>query len=370
MTLERPNLIAMSTADAASGGSGNFSGETAASSLRDGAMQWAAIAVFAAAPWICTWSAIVALPNEPPESAEKAAQFDQRGVVDTVIVGDSRVMRIAEGPFAARGWNYFNFGLSGVSPEDMAMELKYAMTHGKIRRVVMGVSFEGMTERFPFEFSRFWNASPFAAAEIRDFAATGQGEGRRAASRERISFGKDILPMGQANVRLRYFAAKLTGQYRPASLPNGEAAYTAIQSRIETGAFDFEHERDPKIYFDRADCESRYLERAELAAHVRQLYRQVFAALREAKIPCVVYETPRTTAYQRMLDDREELSRLQAQWRDFFRNESGGLIKFLDVQATRDCVNDADFFDAVHFIGPTEQRLAVRLANELAALKQ
>ena len=35
----------------------------------------------------------------------------------------------------------------------------------------------------------------------------------------------------------------------------------------------------------------------------------------------------------------------------------------------RDCYAEDDFVDAVHFIGPTESRLAQRLADELAALE-
>ena len=134
------------------------------------------------------------LPDEPPESTVKAELFCRQANVDTLVVGDSRVGRIAAGPFASRGWVYFNFGLNGVSPEDMAMPLKYAMTRRKIRRVVMGVSFEGMTERFPNELSRFRDSEPFSAAEIRDFATVEQENNPPPTSHE-VFLSRDVLPL-------------------------------------------------------------------------------------------------------------------------------------------------------------------------------
>ena len=115
---------------------------------------------------------------------------------------------------------------------------------------------------------------------------------------------------------------------------------------------------------------ARYLEKPELAPFEEELYRKVFSALRQAKIVCVVFETGRTAAYQKMIDAHPELSRLQSEWRAFFQGESHDGVKFLDGNSTRDCYADEDFFDAVHFLGPTGTRLATRLANELAALEK
>ena len=261
-------------------------------------------------------------------------------------------------------------GLSGVSPEDMAMELKYAMLHGRVRRVAMGVSFEGMAAGYPFEFSRYHSTGPFAAAEIVGFATVDEGP-RPAQSRGIRKFlRRDLLPMTPANLRLRWCVARAIGQGMPEDPPNGTAAYTAIREQIAAGDYDFARQRDARIYFNLEDSESRYLENPVLAPCALRLYRKVFAALREAKIACVVFETGRTAEYQQMIDDHAELAQLQRQWREFFRSQSYGGVTFLDAAATRDCYGEDDFFDAVHFFGPTGTRLAARLADELAAIEK
>ena len=153
--LQCGDLIRLSAANEASG---------TAIAGRGGRLKCFAIFCFTAAPFFCAWMIQCTLPDPPAEHVEKAALFDRLPLVDTIVVGDSRVCGISEVPFRIKGWHYFDMGLSGVSPEDMAMELKYALMHGKIRRVAMGVSFEGMAARYPFEFSRFHNTGPFAAA--------------------------------------------------------------------------------------------------------------------------------------------------------------------------------------------------------------
>ncbi len=337
---------------------------------RRGGLKWAAILCFASAPFVCVWTTALALPDPPPEHALKAELFRRRPVVDMVVVGDSRVVGIAEEPFAAKGWNYFNMGLSGVSPEDMAMELKYAMLHGQIRRVAMGVSFEGMTAGYPFEFSRYHSTGPFAAAEIVGFATVDEGP-RPAQSRGIRKFLRsDLLPMTRANTRLRWCVAQTLGHGMVEDRPNGTAAYAAVREQIAAGDYDFARQRDPNIYFNLEDSESRYLEKPVLAPYALRLYGKVFAALREAKIACVVFETGRTAKYQQMIDAHAELGQLQRQWREFFRSQSYGGVTFLDAAATRDCFREDDFFDAVHFIGPTGTRLATRLADELAAIEK
>ncbi len=336
----------------------------------DGGLKWAAIFCFVAAPLVCVWTTMLAIPEPPEEVAEKVELFQRRPAVDTVVVGDSRVGRIAEEPFASKGWNYFNMVLSGVSPEDMAMQLKYAMTHGAIRRVVMGVSFEGMTARYPFEFSHHYRAGPFASAAIVDFATVAAGPPPLQSGGIRKFLRSDLLPIQRASLRSHWAVARANGCNLSGFLPNGTKGYEAIREQIAAGEYDFTRQRDAKIYFNADYAEPRYLERPELAPHALRLYRKVFAVLRAAKIACVVFETGRTAEYQRMLDARGELALLQRQWRAFFRAESYGCVKFLDAAATRDCYAEDDFIDAVHFIGPTESRLAQRLADELAALER
>ena len=339
MPFTLPKLMCLSAADDAGGGPAGRAG---------GGLKWAAIVCFVAVPFVCVWTTVLAIPEPPPEHVEKAQLFERRTAVDTVVVGDSRVICIAEEPFAAKGWNYFNMGLSGVSPEDMAMQLKFALLHGRLRRVVMGASFEGMTASYPFEFSRFHGTGPFAPAVIVDFATVDAGP----------------RPPQSAGIR-KFLRSDLSG-----FLPNGTMDYTAIQEQIAAGDYDFRRERDPKMFFTREDSEPRYLEKPELAPYALRLYRKMFAALREAKIACVVFETGRTTEYQQMIDAHAELAQLQRQWREFFRAESYGGVTFLDAAATRDCYANDDFIDAVHFIGPTATHLAARLADELTALEK
>lgn len=357
-----PKLMCLDPADAVAGGPAERAGN---------GLKWVAILAFVAAPFVCVWTTVLTIPDPPPEHVEKAELLRRRTTVDTVVVGDSRVVAIAEEPFAANGWKFFNMGLSGVSPEDMAMQLKYAMLHGQIRRVAMGVSFEGMTARYPFEFSRFHGAGPFVPAEIEGFATVGVGP--RPLQRTvgiRKFLRSELLPITNANPRLRWRVARALGRELSGFLPNGTMDYVAIREQIAAGDYDFARQRDAKIFFTREDSELRYLEKPELAPYALQLYRKVFSALREAKIACVVFETGRTAEYQQMIEARAELLRLQQQWREFFRAESYGSVKFLDAAATCDCYVANDFIDAVHFIGPTATQLAARLADELAALEK
>lgn len=66
---------------------------------------------------------------------------------------------------------------------------------------------------------------------------------------------------------------------------------------IAAGDYDFTLNLDPKGWFAREDYELRYLKKPELAAHTLRLYRKIFAALREANIACVVFETGRRTNF-------------------------------------------------------------------------
>ena len=83
-----------------------------------------------------------------------------------------------------------------------------------------------------------------------------------------------------------------------------------------------------------------------------------------------MYETGRTAAYQRMIDEHPVLNALQAEWRVFFQRESYGCVRFLDADTLRPLYAERDFFDAVHFIGPTQERLAARLADQLERVER
>ena len=79
-------------------------------------VKWVAILTFGIIPWVVVYGIIVFGADLPTEVAVKASLLAQRPNVDTVIVGDSRVLRVAEEPFAQRGWHFFNMGLRGGSP--------------------------------------------------------------------------------------------------------------------------------------------------------------------------------------------------------------------------------------------------------------
>jgi hypothetical protein len=334
-------------------------------------LKWAAIFCFAAAPFALAWGTVLLLPEPPPQIEQKIECFKARPAVDTIVVGDSRAMSVAEEPFAAKGWSYFNMVVPCNDPEDVALQLKYALLHGTIRRVVMGVSFENMTERYPFELCAYHRDGPFATEEIVGFATVDEGP-RPPAALGFFSFLKrDLLPIERANARLRWRIARALGrEHLDDFLPNGVAPWRAIQEQIDSGDYDFKKNRNPDEFFRSGTYEPRYLSHAELAPHARRLYSKMFAALRERHIPCVVFETGRTDEFRKRIDAYPVLVQLERQWREFFRSESHGGIRFLDASATQDCYQNDDFIDAVHFIGLTAARLAARLADELETLEK
>lgn len=346
-----------------------FAAERATKEAAGCRLKWTAIACFAAAPFLCAWTTVATLRAPPPEHVEKAGLFQACASIDTVIVGDSRVEGIVSGPFAAKGWHCFNMGLSGVSPEDMAMELIYAMTHARIRRVVMGVSFEGMTPRHPFEFSRYHRSGPFAARPVMEFATVDEGPRPEKTGGIRQLFRDDVIPLKSANERFRWLVARIDGGALETNLPDGASDYKAIRSKIAAGDYDFVRQRDPNIYFHHVFSDCHCEENSRPAPCATRLYQKIFAALRKEHIACVVFETGRTAAYQAMIDSRPPLAELQRQTREFFRSEAYGGIRFLDSSVTKDVYREEDFFDAVHFVGATTVRLAERLATELAALE-
>ena len=227
----------------------------------------------------------------------------------------------------------------------------------------MGVSFEGMTARYPFEFSRFTMRPALRRGRDR-----GLRHGRCGPPPPPQSGGirkflrSDLLPIERASLRSHWAVARANGRNLSGFLPNGTRPTRPSGKQIAAGDYDFARQRDAKIYFNGDYSEPRYLEKPELAPHALRLYRKVFAALREAKITCVVFETGRTAEYQRMLDARDGTGPAATAVAGLLPPESYGGVKFLDAAATRDCYAEDDFIDAVHFIGRTRDRLAERLA--------
>ena len=236
MSSEVPKLNCLGVADEPAG--------------RGGGLKWAAILCFAGAPFLSVWTAMLVIPEPPVEPAEKVELFQRRSVVDTVIVGDSRVGRVAEEPFASKGWNYFNMVLSGVSPEDMAMQLKYALTHGKIRRVVMGVSFEGMTARYPFEFSHHYAAGPFTAAEIVGFATVAGGPPLPQSGGIRKFLRSDLLPMSGPACGVTGRSPGQTAATCRGSFPTARRPTRPSGNRLPRAITTSPGSRDVKIYFN------------------------------------------------------------------------------------------------------------------------
>ena len=331
--------------------------------------KWWGIACFAVVPSLWTWCIVWLCPVPLDEAEEKLLLFRQRAAVDTVIVGDSRVTLLGEASFAKRGWAFFNMSLDGISVEDTAMELKYAMLQGRIRRVIMGVSFEGMNESYPFEFSDYSTAGPLAAPEMVAFATVDDGTGP---TRVQVPFmgriAEEVLPIERAQPKLDELGFRLKGIVRPYLLPDGSRNLAPIEEMIRKGRFEFAGRHDAKNYFSRYDTE--YYKTRCLAPHAKRLYEKMFRSLREAGIACVVFETGRTAAYQQLIDQDPLLSGLQREWRAFFASQSYGSVRFLDIAALRDCYREEDALDACHYLGTTADRLGNRLAEELCDLGQ
>jgi len=338
---------------------------------------WLGIGVFVATPWLLGAVHVVIKPPELlSEPAQKAFLASKANVpFDTVAVGDSRILRIGAASFSKRGWTFFNMGMSGLSPEDTALQLLFALDRFPVKRVVMGVSFENMTARYPFEFSRYAEDPVFRNLRFSAFLRSQPAirTPARAIWRDTLD---ELYPIGRAAVTLRYYRSRWKRWGTPNNTPDifspadGTAAYAEIQKSIQAGRYDFAEHTNPADFFDRPDGDARYLEVKKLSEDAQDMYRRMFQALRARRIPCVVFETVKTPAYQKMIDDSALLAGLQAQWREFYRSESRGSVRFLDASAVRDCYHEPDFFDATHFLGATtERQLAERLAETLATLE-
>ena len=356
-----------------------------------GRFKWMGILCFAVIPPIWAYAILGVLPAPPHEFVEKEKFYRIRMPIDTIVVGDSRVLTLSERCFVDKGWSFFNMGFSGVSPADMAIALRYAMLTGKVRRVVMGVSFEGMIERSPMELSTIrgaFCATPetlaFAAVEQVEMPRVDSPGSRLAAWESRVeeAVERRLLPVSRAAPHLRLLVGKMQGHQGGHTGPFGNAIYPSVDAKRKANQGktssasrpkqEEEHDaadgRNPAIYLARRDRVTRYRETGELAAHAKKLYVRVFETLRQANVHCVVFETGRTAEYQGIIDADPLLTRLQAEWRSFFRSQAYGGIKFLDAAAIRECFDEEDFLDAVHVYGPTADRLARRCAEELAAL--
>jgi len=93
----------------------------------------------------------------------------------------------------------------------------------------------------------------------------------------------------------------------------------------------------------------------------------MFAFLSDSNIPCVAFETGRTPEYQALLDANPLFKQLQSEWRDFFRAQRNICVDFIEASSINYAASD--FFDAVHYIGQTEHRVAARLVESLTRLE-
>ena len=209
----------------------------------------------------------------------------ERGKVDTIIVGDSRVLRLGGAEFSKRGWVYFNWAMSGMSPEDLVMPLRRAMLTQPIGRVVIGLSFENMTQAFPFEFSRYHDDAPFRDPRIVELVGTANVSGFFARGSIVNRFYETlyrVLPIGRAGRTASYLRAQWNGTAdAPLFRPDGTDAYTRIEGQIAAGTFDFATHKDPRNYFSLEDGgDVLYLAKRRLAPESKQLFSRVIALLR------------------------------------------------------------------------------------------
>ncbi len=345
------------------------------SELRESCFRWAGILAFSLMPVLLTQSISRLLPRPPSEYALKEKYFSQRPEIDTVVLGGSRAWFISQGHFMEKGWAFFNLALSGISPTDLAIELQYAIRHHKIRRVVMGVPFEDMIELYPGQFSTLRN-SPFSSPEALAFVASeGPSQSSNAKPESVVDWISDriarrLLPIKAASLVFRIWVSSMRGQLPMGEMtPFGNYIYPGLEELIADGGYDLYEKCDPKVYLAQGDRVTGYLGTRQLAPHALKLYAKLFDLLRQRNIACVVFEAPRTSRYQDVIDSDPLLSKLQVEWWDFYRRQSYGGIKFLDAAATRGFFTDDDFIDAIHLRSRKTDRFEQRLADELSALE-
>jgi hypothetical protein len=343
-------------------------------SLSESSIKWCALLLFAVTPIALSRIVISFGGPQPTFYSEKPPLLQKRTNVDTVVIGDSRVLRLDESVFQERGWNYFNMGLPGTSPEDAAMQLEYVLLRRPIKRVLIGACLEGMSETFPFQFSGCLGTPAFQDPKVVSFATvTSPADGddpHQATSPSWLELPKFLLPIGQASTAMHGRLISMGLEQKPAwYLANGNMDYRDVERSIREGIYDFEKNRNPHTYFDRPEDAPGLLKNGTLPRYLTRLYQKMLDELRSRHIPTVVYETGRSPGLETLYASNKTLSDLQAKWRAFFRSEAHDGVEFLDIAQTRDCYDDNDFIDAVHFVGGTETRLARRLADRLAQLE-
>jgi hypothetical protein len=333
-------------------------------------LRWLAIVLFASAPW-STAVLVLALGSPmPSELVLKDTIFRPRAnSVDTVVVGDSRVQSLDMSVLAAQGWRPFNMGLAGLSAEDEAMALRYAMDQAPVRRILMGVTFESMTEEGPFQSSRYLREAPFARPGIVEFANPAVLKTDRWTNAATIvrRFAWPFAPASDVlHQTLNDWGVR---KLPPYFSEDGTMPFVVLRASIASGSYDFQKYRDPMRWFSRSDGEATYLRTKRLSTDAQDVYLRVFNALRKRGVPTVVFETGRTKAYQRLIDENDVLRQLQSQWRTFFEDQSSGCVRFMSVQELGAAYRDDDFFDAAHYIGRTGTLVADRLADAVVNLE-
>ncbi len=327
--------------------------------------RWWAIGLFSGLPWAMGMTLHAVCPAPPKsEVVIKAELLAQRGPVDTVIAGDSRVGRVEGASFVKRNWAYFNMGMTGLSPEDTAMQVRYVMNRGTVKRVLMGASFENMTEHRPFEHSHYTEA-PFRDLDMSELI------GMQAPRSGWLEALGTLLPLGAANLAIRRsWQQRKDVKGSPLMRADGNFTYQHVEDAIRDGkrAYTVEPPGELKRYYIYRG-EGQYLETQRLDEGTQAIYTRMFRYFRQHRVPCVVFETARTTAYRNAIHDDPVISRLYDEWREYYRSESYGCVRFIDSDQLRDCHDEDDFFDPVHFVGETQVRLTERLAENLADLE-
>jgi len=362
-------------------------------SISSAPLRWAAILLFIGLPWIIILL-LKLVPDIPDEFHEKMEAFGRRPHLDTVVVGDSRVMRLSENHFRTRGWSFFNMGFSGLSPDDVEMSLHFALANRPIRRVIIGVSFENMTQSFPFEFSRYRDRyekplGSYVEDNRRVNDATKIEKKKKNKSMDKV---KNLVSNNKfqevADIALAkadsFFNKRIRGSssnlhmllsiwgikpLHPNILPDGAIAYRHIHEDIKNGRYNFQRNRNVDRYWTRKDSEVRYLERGTLSESSKDVYRRIFSTLKLRGIPAVVFETGKLPEYQQRIDSDPLLNRLQGEWRNFYHDQQNSCLRFLDSKSLEGVYDPNDFFDATHFIGLTEHHLAVKIATELSSVE-
>ncbi|MBF0595415.1 MAG: hypothetical protein HQL22_10690 [Candidatus Omnitrophica bacterium] len=303
--------------------------------------------------------------------------FMKRPVVDTVICADSRISRLSMDVFLKRGWHPFSWTLSGLNPADEALQLAHALYYGKIRRAIIGVSFEAMAEKSPAMTSQNIRFFPFNQPQVGPlWGLTKELNSNRGLS-DRLRLAKVSLDLFFVETKVR-LQARLTYCYKRLLGKDfltewdayGNVEFSEIRRQIKDGVYDFQKNRDPLLYFNLKAGEKTFLKNKALSLEAQKIYAKMFEQLRLRKIPTVVVETVKTAEYQRLIDADPLLKRLNDQWRDFFRQEAYGGIRFLEGKEAAACYDPREFIDAVHFVGErTEKALAEKLALEIEKLE-